>query len=500
MMTETKLDEKNLSSVGVDEKNHSTVSNINSQDDFSDSVHFETIPEIPAAKEKALVHKFDWRLMPLFSVVYFLSFLDRANIGNAKIAGMSAQLKLTDNQYSLAVSIFYATYILSEVPAVLIVKKIGPHRFLSALIVGWSLVTIFTAFVRDYWSLVLCRLLLGLLEGGVFPNMSLYILIIYKREEQATRLAYLYVCSCVSGAFGGLIATGITRIKSNGVLEAWSWLYIIEGCISIIAAVWVFFGLPEDPTKAKFLNKEELELMEVREQQRKFYMGSDKFDKKEFFLAIKNPILYMSCIIQFSVDLVLYGYSTFLPSILKLQLGYDSMQAQYLSVPVYALSAISVFGFCKVSDKTNKKYPYLMIVNVFAMVGYIILLVNPKPAVNYFATYLIAIPLYTAVALNITWVNNNMAPHYRRATALGFNQTFGNLAGVIAGQVYRSAPYRLGNGFSLGCVVMAMSMSTCLYLYLRLQNKKRMMILSGDKEDDKPERTGSDDLNFVYKL
>lgn len=193
-----------------------------------------------------------------------------------------------------------------------------------------------------------------------------------------------------SGAFGGLIATGITNIKSTGIMESWSCLYIIEGCISFLAAWWVYFCLPDDPVNAKFLNAEQKEIMKIREKQRKKYMGNPNFDSKEFILAIKNPKLFISCTIQFSIDLVLYGYSTFLPSILNLQLRYNTMEAQYLSVPVYAVAAISVYSFSFLSDKKNIKSHIIFGVNAFGMVGYIILLVSPSAAVNYFATYLIA--------------------------------------------------------------------------------------------------------------
>lgn len=97
-------------------------------------IESESVVEIDAKKEQDLVHKFDRKLLPMFAVVYFLSFLDRANIGNAKIAGMYEQLSLNDSQYSVAVSIFYVTYILCEVPAVLMLKKLGPHRFLCTVI------------------------------------------------------------------------------------------------------------------------------------------------------------------------------------------------------------------------------------------------------------------------------------------------------------------------------------------------------------------------------
>ncbi|CAB91174.1 MFS domain-containing protein [Schizosaccharomyces pombe] len=455
---------------------------------------------IEKKEEAKLVRKLDWYLMPMFSVLYFLSFLDRANIGNAAVVGLKEDLKLQAYQYSAAVSVFYATYITAETPSVLLVKKFGPHYYLSAMIIGWSLVTIFTCFVRHYWSLVLTRLLLGICEGGFFPCLSLYISMTYKREEQGKRLAYLYVCSCFSGAFGGLIATGLTKIPKSSGLPNWGWLYIIEGLISAISALWILFCLPDDPSTARFLNPREKELMKIRAEQRQKYMGSPNFDWTQFRKAFKDPKMYMSCVIQFCQDLVLYGISTFLPSILKLELGYSSLAAQYMSVPVYALGGISVYVICLLSDRTNIRGWFIIGMNFFGLAGFIILLATTNSAANYVATYLIALPLYPTVALNITWINNNMAPHYRRATALGCNQTIGNLAGVIAGQVYRSSPYKLGHGFALGCTVVGTLTATAMRFYLQRQNKIKQEILNGERVDEKKERDGCDALDFVYVL
>lgn len=463
----------------------------------SNASNAETFMEIDPVKERKLLHKYDYRTLPILAILYFLSFLDRGNIGNASVAGMTEQLNLSPNQYSLAVSIFYATYIISELPAVLIARKIGFRKYFAAMLSAWSLITIFTAFVRDHWSLVLCRLLLGFAEGGVFPNMSLYISIIYKREEQGRRLAYLYVCSCFGGAFGGLIGTGITHIKPTGVLQSWSFLYIIEGAISLAALCYIYF-LPDDPINAPFLNEEEKLIMQQREEQRKEYMGSDKFDKSELKLAFQDPKVIMSCIIQFCVDLVLYGFSTFLPTILRTQLGFDAMKAQYLTIPVYAVAAIGNYVILLASDRMGQRSPFTIGTCCLSLAGYVILLASKNSAVNYFATYLIAITLYTTVALNLTWLNNNMAPHYRRATALGINQTIGNLAGVIAGQVYRDPPhYYLGNGFSLGCVVVAISLTGTMNFYLRRKQAVKDSIIAG-AEDKRRVQTGSEAANFQY--
>ncbi len=119
-------------------------------------------------------------------------------------------------------------------------------------------------------------------------------------------------------------------------------------------------------------------------------------------------------------------------------------------------------------------------------------------AVKYFATFLEAIAVFTGPCLNLTWLNVNMTPHYRRATAIGLQQTMGNSAGIVAGQIYRSAPYHLGNSFSLGALVAA----ECLILghawYLKSCMDKKLKIAAGEMEDNRRVRNGDWDLDFKY--
>lgn len=455
---------------------------------------------IDPAAESALLRKLDLNLMPIFGCVYFLSMLDRSNIGNAKIAGMFEQLHLTNQEFSTAVSIFYATYVSVEIPGTIIMKAVGAKTYLSAAMMAWSLVTLFTCFVRSYASLCVVRVLLGLFEGGVFPALALYISFFYKPREQTRRYGYLFLCSCLSGAFTGLIATGITKIKPHGNFLSWSWLFVIEGAISVVLVAMIWFFLPDDPADAKFLNAEEKNLMRIRRNQMIKYTGATKkLEFKEAINAWKDPFVWISCVIQFCLDIVGYGFSTFLPSILKLQLGYDTMQAQYLTIPVFVVAAIGTYTFCNISDRVpNSKYYVIGGLSILSLVGYIILLTDVSGGVKYFACYLIGFTLYGTLATNFASVATNQAPNFRKTIAVGTNQTLGNVAGAIVGQVYRSAPYKLGNGFSLGCVALAIILSAVQRALCIHYNKVKEEIQAGTRPDTMKERTGSNALDFRY--
>lgn len=132
-------------------------------------------------------------------------------------------------------------------------------------------------------------------------------------------------------------------------------------------------------------------------------------------------------------------------------------------------------------------------------IGYILLIAVGNNAVKYFATFVCTIAVYNGTGLNLAWLNVNVAPQYRRATAIGIQQTIGNSAGIVAGQVYRDSPYLLGHGFSLGCIVVANILIGIHYLYLRRMNKMKAAILAGEKEDKRTKTTGDRDLYFEYR-
>lgn len=254
----------------------------------------EGIPDVylDPVLQKRILRKLDTRLAPLFCALYFLSYLDRSNIGNAAITGLEDQLNLTGSQYSTAVSVFFATYVVAMFPLVLALRKLKTHRAITIMAGAWSIVTIGTAFVKSYQGLIACRLVLGLCEAGFFPCISLYITMVYNRQEQGLRFAYLYAATSFSGMFGGLLATGITEISRVGGLEAWSWLYIIEGLASLLVVPWAWYGLPEYPAQAKWWTLEEREAMKIREQQRVEYMGTEKLDWKQVRSALTEWRIY----------------------------------------------------------------------------------------------------------------------------------------------------------------------------------------------------------------
>lgn len=142
---------------------------------------------------------------------------------------------------------------------------------------------------------------------------------------------------------------------------------------------------------------------------------------------------------------------------------------------------------------------FILFTNSLGGLGYILLIAVNNNSVKYFATFVCTIAVYNGTGLNLAWLNVNTAPQYRRATAIGIQQTIGNSAGIVAGQVYRSSPYLLGHGFSLGCIVVANVLVSIHLWYLLKLNKEKAAIMAGEKEETRKKTTGDRALEFKYR-
>ncbi|RMY09147.1 hypothetical protein D0868_04401 [Hortaea werneckii] len=184
------------------------------------------LQSFPPEHKKKLLWKMDWRLVPLLLFLYLITYIDKVNIGNAKIMGIlpvqwtsdaDAQdqegllpsLGMDGTDYNVAVSVFFIPYILAEVPSNMILQHFKrPSHYLGAIVVAWGIVMTCTGTVQDFGELVAVRFLLGLFEAGLFPGAILLISRWYMPNETQTRIALLYTAAASGGAFSGLLAYG----------------------------------------------------------------------------------------------------------------------------------------------------------------------------------------------------------------------------------------------------------------------------------------------------
>ncbi|KAM0712547.1 hypothetical protein Q7P37_011644 [Cladosporium fusiforme] len=460
---------------------------------------------IDPKREARLTRKLDLWIAPVMTVVFLTAYLDRANIGNAASAGMTEDIGMSDSELGNAVTLFYVTYVAAEVPCSLVMKKFRPSRMVPALIFCWSVVLIGTGFMRNVGQLYASRLLLGLFESGLFPCLALYLSTFYQPHEQALRISYLFVAAALSGSFGGLFAYALIQMDGVGGLEGWRWLFIIEGCASVVVAFITCFFLSDDFESARFLNEEDKALMRIRAEINSRYNGRPEFDWAEVRRAVMDPKLYISSFSQFMADICSFGLSSFLPLIIR-SFGYDVVTTQLLTIPVFATASLGYIAVSWMSDRWQQRALFMMPAALLTAVGYAVNIGVPTNlrGVLYFSTFLIAPGVYICVGLNVSWLLNSHAPYYKRAMAIGMNQSIGNSAGLVVGQIFRSTQngkYLMGLSASLAAVLLAMVSQATLYFYLRRENRRREGLSEEQKDREiMAGKTGDFHPEYRYAL
>ncbi|KUI71831.1 hypothetical protein VM1G_07601 [Cytospora mali] len=427
--------------------------------------------------EKKLVRKLDIHLIWLIMGLYLFSFLDRVNIGNARLYSLEADLGLVGNQYQTAVSILFVTYITFEVPSNLVLKKFTPRLWIAFITTAWGIIATLTGLVNSYGSLVACRILLGAVEAGLFPGLNVYLTFFYTKHELAMRVGYLFVSAAIAGALGGLLAYGIGHMDGVSGLHGWRWIMIIEGLPTFCLGIATFFLLPNDADSAYFLTENEKKAMKIRHA-REYGMttSAQQFSKKDMMKAFKDWKVWIFCASQFGSDTMLYGYSTFLPTIIKGLGTWTSAQVQLLTIPCYFLGAVTYMTVAFLSDRFQRRGVFCVMCGVTSIVGYAILISDVPSGAHYFGCFLVATGLYVLVGIPLAWLPNNTPRYGKRTTANGLQLTIGNASGIMSSFIYPSAQgprYIKGHAITLSLVGMSTLIYASMALYFKAQNKKR---------------------------
>lgn len=230
------------------------------------------------------------------------------NIGNARLYQLTEDLGMVGNQYQIAVSILFVTYLLFEVPSNLVLKRFTPSRWIAFITTAWGIVATLTGLVNSFGALLACRLILGALEAGLFPGLNVYLTFFYTKSELAVRVGYLFVSAAIAGSLGGLLAYGIGHMQGVQGLNGWRWIMIIEGLPTFVLGIATFFLLPDEPSSAYFLTDNEKKLMVARS--RRSYGDTESaqvFSKEDMMKAFKDWKIWMFCAGQFGMDTMLYG-------------------------------------------------------------------------------------------------------------------------------------------------------------------------------------------------
>ncbi|KAI0736205.1 MFS general substrate transporter [Fomitopsis betulina] len=477
-------------------------------------------PDIPARGVEGLTRQILWKLdvhvLPPLALLWLANFIDRTNVGNARIAGLTTDLHLKGTQFNTALAVFYAPYILVELPSNWVLKRAKPSRWLPIIVAVWGMVTTLSGVVQNYGGLIAIRCFLGFCEGGLLPGIVLYLSTLYKRHELQTRVGIFYASASLSGAFGGLLATAIKKMDGVGNLAGWRWIFILEGMITILFAVIAWGFLPADLGSAKFFSEEERqfalsrfrrenevtataqmseaaqpistvnpELDKTEESQgetsnphitiQAVHQEDEKFEWGEVIRGFKDPQVWMTSLSYLGIIVSLYSFSLFLPTIVA-GLGYSDGQAQLHTVPPYVPAAVLTVVVSIASDRLRARGPFILLCLPVSIAGYIIAIVAKNDTQRYAAVFLVAVGIYPCGPCILSILPNNTAGHYKKSTAVALQLAVANAGGFIATFVYTNdqAPkYIQGHTIVVSFLAMAWITMFANVTYCKLENRAR---------------------------
>lgn len=407
------------------------------------------------AVEKRIVRKYDLRIMPIVTLIYLLSFIDRSNAGNAKVLGMAKDLNLVGLRFNIGLSCFYVTYIIFEIPANVMCHKLGPKIWLPFLAFGFGMVTMFSAVMKNYAGFIAVRLCLGIFEAGIAPGIAYALACFYTRDEIMGRIGIYLGIASLSGAFGGLLAAALNKIPPWGMIHTWRNIFFFEGLVGVLFSVFAYVMLPASPGTARFLTDEERRVAVVRMERDMKSQQTRAITKLHFKRALLNTNTIL-CSLYMLVSLgTVSSMSFFSPSIL-VALGYSGVQAQLLSVPLFAWATVVVVCTAVLADHTGRRGVWLLMLTPFTVIGFVLLITVKSVAVRYFALFLPMTGAFVSACLCTGWAVDNSAGLPVRAVVVAFLATLGNMGSLIASWTYTAADaprYIKGHSINLvfGC-------------------------------------------------
>ncbi|KAI0127258.1 major facilitator superfamily domain-containing protein [Xylariales sp. AK1849] len=429
--------------------------------------------------ERTLLRKLDRHLLPAVGILYLLSFLDRSNVGNARIEGMLKDLNMTGEQYLNGLTLYFVGYVLFEVPCNIILKKTTPRIWLPTLTIAWGVVATLLGVVQNMPGFLAARFFLGVTESGLFPGVVYYFSMWYKRRERQYRISLFFSAASLAGAFGGILAYGIGRMSGVVWANGWRWIFLLEGILTVLVATSAFWFIHNYPKNSKFVTEDERQYIQQRLASDSDASREEHFSWGAVIEALKDPSCWLYGLAFHTMSLPLYTLSLFLPTIIT-NLGYSAATAQLLSVPPYAFAFITTLTVAILSEKLGQRALFIGGSALFASIGYCILLgnTNPvaRPGVSYLGTFFAAGGIYPAVALVLSWPAINVSGQTKRAIANAMQISIGNCGAVIGTQLYRPADgprFIVGYSVALGYLLANIVVVTILGLRLRKENKRR---------------------------
>lgn len=424
--------------------------------------------------ESRVSRKLMLRIIPFVMLLYFISFLDRVNVGFAAMT-MNKDIGLSPTMFGLGGGLFFVGYFLFEVPSNLILHKVGARRWIARVMVSWGIVSAASAFVVGPNSFYVARFVLGLAEAGFFPGIILYLSLWFPARQRAVAAAWFMAAAPISTAIGAPLSGAIMKLPPIWGLADWQILYIVEAVPAIILGFVVLKYMTDTPSKAHWLGTEEREWLIARllaeSNARKTHAGH----AGDAFSALKDPRVLALALIYFGTSAGLYTLGLWAPLMVR-QYGFGSFETGLLTGLPGIFAVVAMIVWARHSDRTQERKWHVVIPCVLACAGFVLAGQSSGAVMTILALLIVNIGISAAKAP--LWAMPSMFLSGAGAAAgIAMINSVGNLGGFVG-------PFVIGwlknvtGSYSAGLYVVGGTLALSAVMTLLLSRQSRTSMVS----------------------
>lgn len=419
--------------------------------------------------ERTTLRRITWRLLPFLLLLYIISWLDRVNVGFAKLQ-MNSDLGMSETAYGLGAGIFFIAYALCEVPSNLLLVRFGARIWIARIMITWGLIASGMMFVQGEWSFYLMRLLLGAAEAGFLPGIIYYLCHWFPREQRARAISWFMIGIPLSIVFGGPLSGWLLGFDGHLGLEGWQWMFLIEGLPAVVLGIVVLFFLTERPAEAHWLSPEQRDWLTARIASEQQAPPARKRDA--LVEVLRHPTVWLLAVIMFCCQTPSYGLTLWVPTIVQNLSGYTELQVGLFSAIPYIAAAAGMVLVGRSSDRSGERFLHVAVPSFIGAIGFV-------------ATGLISAPAAAMLALSVAAIGDysTRGPFWalpgkfmsgaQLAAAIALINTMGALGGFVG-------PYAVGllkdltGSFASGLYLLAGILAVGAVLTLQLRRSSHL--------------------------
>ena len=404
--------------------------------------------------------KVTWRLIPFLFLCYVFAYLDRVNVGFAKLQ-MLSDLKFSETIYGLGAGIFFIGYFLMEVPSNLALHRFGARKWIARIMISWGVISAAMIFVKTPTMFYILRFFLGVAEAGFFPGIILYLTYWYPASRRSKITALFMTGIPIAGVVGGPLSGWILqRFHNVNGMPGWQWLFLLEAIPSLVTGVVTFFYLNDKIRDAEWLSIEEKALLE-----RGLANESGKIEVHNAGGAFKSSRVWVLCACYFGIIMGLYGISFWLPSLIKASGVTDELNIGLLTMIPYGFAAIGMVMIGRSSDRTKERRWHVALPAVLGAAGLVVSTFVPhQPALAVLALTFATVGILGALC-QFWSIPPAILGGAAAAAGIALINSVGNLAGFVS-------PYVVGwikdatksTDFGLYCIAVSLMMAALIVL------------------------------------